>query len=159
MKAFKIIKRIFLSICLFLIAVSSSRAASDSYQQLNFSFTLSGHILIGIGYDYGFDINNKIRATIWIAPEKGIPYAYSAGYAYQFNNNQWQPELGIEYMVITSPPLETGRKKISLINLAPAINYQFDTPDILAARIWLSYLLQNGKVAPTGLEFRYGRTF
>ena len=159
MISFKSSSRFLIVIILSLITVSNSRAASSSYNQINFSVTLSGHILIGIGYDYGIDTNNKIRATVWIAPEKGLPYAYSAGYAYLFNDNRWQPELGLEYMVITSPPLEKGRKSISLINLTPAVNYRFDTPDILAARVWLSYLLQNKKIAPTGLEFRYGRTF
>ncbi len=142
-----------------IFSLTNGYAGGFSYHQLNISVTLSGHIFIGVGYDYSFDINNKIRATVWLAPENGTPYAYSAGYAYRFNDNQWQPELGMEYMVIASPPLENGRKKISLINLAPAVNYRFDSPDILSSRVWLSYLLQNGKIAPTGLEFRYGRTF
>jgi hypothetical protein len=116
--------------------------------------------MLGIGYDYCFDWNSKIRASVWIAPEKGFPYAYSGGYAYNFNGNPWRPELGIEYMVITSPPLEEGRKKISLLTLTPAMNYHINNrEDIVSGRIWISYLLSRRKIAPTGLEFRYGRSF
>ena len=44
-------------------------APKSSYNQINFSFTLSGHIILGIGYSYGFDKNNGVQTTLLIIPE------------------------------------------------------------------------------------------
>ena len=57
---------------IFLIIFTSivSAAPKSSCNQINFSFTLSGHIILGVGYSYGFDKNNGVQTTLLIIPGK-----------------------------------------------------------------------------------------
>ncbi len=71
-------KGVFFLSFIFLLAASKENNAQDSHQ-LNLSLTLSGHIFVGIGYTYSFDRHWQAGATAFIAPEKGLPYAFNIG--------------------------------------------------------------------------------
>ncbi|MFZ5516932.1 MAG: hypothetical protein ACOY90_09865 [Candidatus Zhuqueibacterota bacterium] len=140
------------------VAASGPAAGSDDTHQINLSFTLSGHLLFGIGYSYGFEAHHFVQATWFIVPEKGLPFAVNGGYNYFFKGGAWQPNLGLETVIIASPSGRVKRKYLPLITLVPGIGYQFNDTHAVNTRLWLAYfpIKARKKVAPIGLEFKYG---
>ena len=95
-----------------IIALSSilNAASGSDKNQLNFSFTLSGHIILGIGYSYSFDENNGLQTTLLIIPGKGIPFGLNGGYFYLTDGEKWRGKLGAEFTLLVSPPDPDRRK-------------------------------------------------
>jgi len=155
-------KAMSIAVCLILMAsaviVISPIARAGDTHQINFSFTLSGHILLGIGYAYGFDAHHFVQATWFIVPEKGFPFALNGGYNYFFKGETWRPNLGLETVVIASPSDLVKRKYLPLITFVPGICYQGDDTHAINSRLWLAYfpVKARKKVAPIGIEFKYG---
>ena len=147
--------KLFLALTLALILAEKSNA-QDSHQ-VNFSITLSGHILVGVGYTYSFDRNWQAGATAFIAPEKGLPFAFNLGGGYLSNGPHWKARWWGEFMLIASPPDPDKRKYLPLINFVPAVVYFDGGQNEYSAEVWLSFLPIQKKFAPTGLEIQYGR--
>jgi hypothetical protein len=152
-------KKCVLIILFVLINLSYSR--DFQRHQINLSCTLSGHILLGVGYSYWFDAHQALQATIYplMLPGEGWPYAFNAGYGYYFGDSPWRPKVGLDFAMIVSPPDPDQRKTLSLLNFSPGLQYRFDD-NVLLSQIWLSYFVSKktrSKFAPTGLEFQYGR--
>lgn len=151
-------------ITLFTIAVLQLpllHAGQDDSHRIHVAFALSGHIFWGIGYAYGFDAHNFIQATFFVVPEKGLPFAINAGYNYFFEGKKWRPNLGLETVIIGSPPDPDERKYLPLITFTPGISYHFDNANTVNSRLWLAYfpIKARKKFAPIGIEFKYGNSF
>ena len=145
---------------IFLIIFTSivSAAPKSSYNQINFSFTLSGHIILGIGYSCSFDKNNGVQTTLLIIPEKGLPFGLNGGYYYLTDGEKWRGKLGAEFTLLVSPPNPDRRKCLPMFNFVPGVQYSFDKNNTIMPQLWISYLpTVNRKIVPTGLELRYGR--
>lgn len=151
------------AIVVFMLQIGSN--ALLAYDHLNhrvqMSLTLSGHLLLGIGYGYFWDAHQGVQTTFYLAPEKGLPYGLAAGYQWEGANRKWQPTLGAEFMMLASPPDPEKRKFLPMIKIDPGVNYQLDDEQIIQSRIWVAYFLKRtrAKVAPIGLEFIYSRKF
>ncbi len=127
------------------------------YQGVHVSVLLSGHIMIGVGYEYGLDDRNGLQATAFLAPESGIPFSLTAGYVYHFDNGRWRTGLGMDAGIIVSPDIGEGRKNLYLLSLTPQYGY-YDSEGAYGIKAWLSWLPFNANhsFAPTGLELFYG---
>ena len=133
-------------------------APKSSYNQINFSFTLSGHIILGVGYSYGFGKNNGVQTMLLIIPEKGLPFGLNGGYFYLTDGEKWRGKLGAEFTLLFSPPDPDRRKCLPMFNFVPGVQYSFDKNNTIMPQLWISYLpTGNKKIVPTGLELRYGR--
>lgn len=148
-------------IIFFNLFLSDLNASNPKTNQINVSFTLSGHILLGIGFSHFFDDNNAVQTTFFIIPEKGFPFAISGGYNYFFGEKKWRPNIGAEFLLLASPPDSEKRKFLPLINFVPGIRYDFDKQQNLNSRLWIAYFLKSTrvKIAPIGIEFKYGNNF
>ncbi len=147
---------------IFMIALSSilNAAPGSDKNQLNFSFTLSGHIILGIGYSYGFGENNGLQTTLLIIPEKGLPFGLNGGYFYLTDGEKWRGKLGAEFTLLVSPPDTERRKCLPMFNFVPGVQYPFDKNNAITPQLWISYLpTGNRKILLTGIEFRYGKKF
>lgn len=136
-------------------------AFPQNSNQINFSLTLSGHILLGIGYSHEVADHHLLQATFFFIPAKGFPFAVNGGYNYYFKGDKWQPNLGLEAVLIVSPPDPKKRKYLPLLNFTPGIRFNFNETNFINSRLWLSYFPIKAKIkfAPTGIEFKYGRFF
>lgn len=131
--------------------------ASDNNGRVNFSVILSGHILLGIGYQHPVQDNGYLNANFYIAPEKGLPYALNGGYGLMTRGERWRGNIGLEAMLIASPPAPDERKYLPLINLLPGIRYVSANGHSGLAQLMVSWFPLQKKAAPTGLELRYGK--
>jgi len=135
-------------------------AGNTSYNRMKFSFTLSGHMLFGLGYEYGFDEHHAVNLTVFplLIPGKGLPYALSAGYDYYFKGENWKPKIGAAFTLLVSPPDPDKRKTMPMIVFTPGIQY-LSQKDSFLSQIWVAWFLKKARfpVAPIGLEFLYGR--
>jgi len=161
MKTYQLILVSVLFVLLLQIGGASLRAAENKTHQINFSLTLSGHILLGIGYCYLWNEHHAVQTIFYIVPEKGLPYGITGGYNYFWGDNKWRPNLGAEFMVLASPPDPEKRKFLPMIKLVPGIRYDFNNEQNLNSRLWIAYLLKSNrvKIAPIGIEFIYGYGF
>jgi len=155
------ISKFLLAAIIFLSFGSPVNSQDLARHQLSFSFTLSGHLLFGLGYTYWLDHQQAIQVTAFplIVPgEGGRPFAFNAGYGYYSNTEPWRFKAGLELTCLVSPPDPEKRKVLLLLNAVPGVQYDFGQNSVLS-QIWISYFLNQakGKVFPTGLEFRYGR--
>ena len=127
------------------------------YQGIHISVLLSGHIMIGVGYEYGLSENHGLQATAFLAPEAGMPFALTAGYIYHFDDGRWRTGLGLDGGVIVSPDIEGKRKRLYMLSLTPQYGY-YDREGAIGLKAWLSWLPFNANrsFAPTGLELFYG---
>ncbi len=146
---------------LLILLITTVPAGEASFNRFTVSLGLSGHILLGVGLEHGFDGHHAVRVTVFpvVLPGKGFPFAFSAGYGYYFNGSKWRAGLGGEFALLVSPPDPHKRKFLPLLNLVPAVQYQIDGKQFVDARLWLSYFFgrANVPVAPTAIVFRYGR--
>lgn len=151
------------AIALSMLQISSNVLLANDHlnHRVQMSLTLSGHLLLGIGYCYFWDAHQGAQATFYLAPEKGLPYGLAAGYQWEWGNRKWQPTLGAEFMVLASPPDPEKRKFLPMILINPGLSYQLDNEQIVQSRLWVAYFLKRArvKVAPIGLELVYGRKF
>ena len=158
----KVFLRKSIGICIVFIILFSLpqilQAGNNSSNQLNFSITLSGHILFGFGYTHWLNHNHTLETTLYIIPEKGLPFGLNGGYAYYTNGSRWRMKFGGEFTLLVSPPDPDKRKVMPMINFVPGVQYSFDDNTVMS-QLWLSYfpIKANKKFSPTGLEFRYGR--
>ncbi len=153
----------FLSAVIVLLIVQSAMAANNSFNRLNLSFTLSGHILVGIGWEHGFDTHHALHVTTYplMWPGDGFPFAVSAGYNYYYGQNKWRGKIGGAFALLVSPPDPDKRKTMPLLLLTPGVQYAFDLNHSALFQPWLAFFLKKAKhrFAPIGLEFRYGYNF
>ena len=127
--------------------------------QVNFSITLSGHILFGAGYTYWFNDNHAVEATIYplMVPGKGFPFALSAGYGFYPGGEYWRGKLGTEMTLLVSPPGPDKRKTMPMLSFTPGFLYKTGKSTI-QSEIWYSWFLKNArkKMSFTGIELKYG---
>jgi len=128
-----------------------------SHHQLNLSLTLSGHIIVGVGYCHYLHVNHGVQATFLIIPEKGFPFGLNGGYHYLGNGNKWHGKLGAELMLLVSP--SPDRKSMSFFNIVPGIQYRLNHENSITPQLWISYIIPKRKIVPTGIEFRCGKSF
>jgi len=148
-----------LTLVLFAVFAFFGKSKAQDSHQINLSLTLSGHIMVGVGYTYSFDANWQAGAMAYLAPEKGLPFAWSVGGGYLGNGQHWRARWWGEFMMIVSPPDPETRKVLPLINFVPGVVYSDGEQNEYSAEVWLSFLPVQKKFAPTGLEFQFGRHF
>jgi hypothetical protein len=145
---------LFLSVCIFLHARNYSN-------RIHLSVTLSGHVLFGIGFEHFFSEQHAIHATVFplMAPGKGFPFALSSGYNYYTPEDRWRGKLGLDMMVIVSPPDPERRKMLPLLNICPGVEYAFDSENSVQSQLWLAFFLKRytRRFAPIGIDSRYAR--
>ena len=143
------------------ITAANLPAAENESHNIHLSFTLSGHLLLGIGYSYFWNDRNAVQTIFYIVPEKGLPYGISGGYNYFWGEKKWRPNLGVEFMVLASPPVPDKRKFLRMMKLVPGIRYDFNHEQNLNSRLWIAYFLKSTRmrIAPIGIEFLYGGGF
>lgn len=148
-------------ISLLLLSSSGSFAGESSYNRVHFSFTLSGHLLFGAGFEHGFNDQHSIQVTgfplMW--PGKGFPFAFTAGYGYHFNTQPWRAKLGFDFALIVSPPDPDIRKTLPMLMFTPGVAYQFKNNKSVSTQFWLTHFLSDTNkklfIAPIGWEFQY----
>ncbi len=148
--------------------LSAPLLAQGSGNQIHFSITLSGHVLLGLGITHWLDSSNTLIATAFLPlelPEKSLaiedfPFGFRAGYAYYGKGDPWRMKLGGDVAVIISPPdPEDNRRVLPMITFSPGVQYVFESKNTLTPQFWLSYFPTQRLVAPTGIEVLYGRGF
>lgn len=160
MKAQKIV----LALALLLFGWRNAPAGNDTgFDRVNFSVTLSGHVLVGVGFEHGFNAHHalQVKAFPLVVPGKGFPFAFSAGYNYYTKGVRWRGKIGANFTLLVSPPDPVKRKWMPMLVLAPGVQYGFNETNSLTFQPWLAYFLAhaNRRFAPIGLEFIYGRNF
>jgi len=136
---------------------------NQSFNRIHFSFTLSGHLLFGVGFEHGFSERHALQVTVFplILPGKGFPFAFHGGYNYYTGGSQWKGKLGAGFVLLVSPPDPQERKVMPMLLFTPGVQYGFDNEDHLTFQPWLAYFLgeANRRFAPIGLEFIYNHKF
>ncbi len=139
------------------------KAETPSYNRVVFSLGLSGHVFLGVGVEHGFNPHHAVQLTFYpvFFPGKGFPLAVCAGYGYHVNGSRWQVKIGGEFALLVSPPDPQKRRVMPLLNLVPGVQYRIDEVQVISTRLWISYFLgkANVPIAPTVIEFSYGRKF
>ncbi len=150
---------------LFILVFGLQMAYSgSSYNRLNLSVTVSGHVLIGMGYEHGFNEHHALGFTVYplVMPGKGFPFALKTLYRYYANGARWQATLGGGFGLIISPPDPQERRWLPMLLLTPGVRYA-DGNNRYGADIWLAHFLtktnRNWPLIPIGLEANYGRNF
>ncbi len=140
-------------------ALPAPSAAQGRRSRIHVSVTLSGHILLGVGYTRWVHEYHALEATVFplAIPGNGFPFGFRAGYAWVPSAERWRAKLGAGILVLVSPSGKDGRRILPLPTFSPGIRYEADPGDALAMDLWLSYFPGRGLFVPTGLEFRYGR--
>ncbi len=161
MKSYQLVLVSLLLVLLLQMGGESLPAAENKSHQINLSFTLSGHILFGVGYSYFWNEHQGVQTIFYLVPEKGLPFGITAGYNYCWSEGKWRPNLGAEFMVLASPPDPEKRKFLPMLKLVPGIRYDFNGEQNLNSRLWIAYFLKSTRVriAPIGIEFLYGNCF
>lgn len=147
--------------------LSAPLLAQGSENQIHFSITLSGHVLLGVGITHWLDNSNTLMATAFLPldlPERSLaiedfPFGFRAGYAYYGKGDPWRMKLGGDVTVIISPPDPEDRRVLPLITFSPGVQYVFESKNTVTPQLWLSYFPMQRLVAPTGIEVLYGRGF
>ena len=148
-------------VSLLLLSASASIADDSAYNRLYFSFTLSGHLLFGAGFEHGFNDQHSIQITgiPLMFPGEGFPFAFTAGYGYHFNTEPWRAKLGADFGLIISPSTPDARKTMPMLMFTPGVEYLLKNNNSVSSQFWLAHFLkENNKkifLAPIGLEFRY----
>jgi len=151
-----------LFITVLLICMVQPARSGEAYNRVNVSFTISGHSLLGLGFEHAFNAHHALQITAYplIVPGNGFPFALQAGYNYYFNGSHWQGKLGGCFALLVSPPDPQERKYLPMVLLTPGLQYT-DGLNYYSADIWLAHFLKktNSKwpVLPIGLEAVYGR--
>lgn len=154
---------VFILVSVFSFAIQNS-FAGESYDRVTLSFTLSGHLLIGVGYEHGFNCEHALHFTTFplILSEDGFPFSVTGGYKYYFSEKDWRPNLGVDFCLLVSPPAPDKRQIMPLLMLKPGIEYDFNYHQSAATNIWLARFLKGKKhplpLMPIGLQFEYGYT-
>ncbi|MDZ7319555.1 MAG: hypothetical protein ONB11_10395 [candidate division KSB1 bacterium] len=132
--------------------------ATESAHQVQLSTTLSGHMMLGLGYTYYWNVHQGWQTIFYLIPEKGWPYGISTGYNHLWGEKKWRPNLTADFMVLASPPDPAKRKYLTMFKLVPGIQYDFKSDQNLNSRLWIAYFLKQtrAKIAPIGLELMYG---
>jgi hypothetical protein len=149
------------------LLLSAPLRAQGSENQIHFSITLSGHVLLGVGFTHWVNQSNTLSATAFLPlelPEKSLaiedfPFGFRAGYAYYGKGDPWRMKLGADMTVILSPPDPGERRVMPLITFSPGVQYTFESKNMVTPQLWLSYFPMKRLVAPTGIEVLYGRGF
>lgn len=146
-----------------LLFVSASMAKDLSYNRLYFSFTLSGHLFVGAGFEHGFNKRHSIQISAFpvVLPGKGFPFALNAGYGFHFDTAPWRAKLGVDFALLVSPPDPDIRKTMPLLMLTPGVEYLLRDKHSVSTQFWLAHFLKETNkpvfLAPIGWEFRYNR--
>ena len=162
---------IWLFICSAILPFQQKALAQHS--EIGVKVVFSGALMFGPYYTYWIDDHNALNTSILAAiEEKGVlivPFALNAGYSAHFFNNQWRPEMGLQYTYLISPKRSKAfddPKGVSILSLVPGVQFRWDnTNQNLQSRIWLGYIFkkpQSGKklkILPLGLDFSYGYKF
>ena len=147
---------------LLILGIRPLPAADSAFNRVVFSLGLSGHVLLGVGMEHGFNEHHAVQLTIYplFLPGKGFPLAFSTGYHYYLGGGRWRGALGGEFALLISPPDPDKRRVMPLLNLVPALQYRIDRAQVVSTRLWISYFLRGANVplAPTAIEFRYGHS-
>ena len=144
---------------LFQCSLLRAQSFSPAKHQVTFSFTLSGHLLLSVGYGYFFDNHNAVQVSVHTVTEKPpFVFGFNSGYNYYFLNKMWHPNIGAEVMLLLGPPDPENRRLFPMINIVPGIQYDFSKVHCLNGRLWASYMPTEKpfKITPTGIEFKYG---
>lgn len=133
--------------------------AADPAHQVHFSITLSGHVLLGVGYTYYWNLHQGWQSNVYLIPEKGLPYGIATGYNYLWGGTKWRPNFAADVMVLASPPDPVKRKYLAMVRLVPGIQYEFNNDQSMNSRLWIAYFLRQprAKIVPIGLEVMYGQ--
>jgi len=138
------------------LILTSMRGAEPGGGSFTFSLVLSGHVLLGIGYEYALDEHHAFRVTAYplLVPGKGFPYAFRAGYRYSFAGDKWQPRLGLDFALLVSPPVKGARRHLPMLVLTPGLTYQDSRRVNWEFSPWVAYFLTKTRrrIAPIGLE-------
>ena len=151
-----------LFVCMFFI-ISANGAVNYSYSRVHFSFILSGHLLFGLGYEYGFDQNHSVQLTLFplMYPGEGFPFAVTAGYGYRFDAEPWRAKIGLDFAAIISPPDPEKRKIMPILMITPGVEYLQSQNNSFSTQFWLARFLKKANhklpLMPIGWEFKYGR--
>ncbi len=154
---------LYLSVVLILVFIRPVQS-SDAYNSVQVSVTLSGHVMIGVGFEHGIDRHHAVQIMVYplIVPGKGFPFALQAGYNYYSGRAHWKGKLGLAGGLIVSPPDPDKRKFLSMILITPGIQY-VDGNNHYNGALWLARFLgqtnQKWPIVPIGIEARYGRTW
>ncbi len=149
------------AIAILQIWCSGLLANDASRGQLQFSITLSGHLMLGLGYCYFWNAHHAVQGAFYLVPERGLPYGIAGGYRFDCDEGEWRPTIGAEAMVLASPPDPNQRKFLPMIKIEPGVIYQLASDHELQSRLWIAYFLKKtrARLAPIGLEFGYGKRF
>ncbi|MBD3226300.1 MAG: hypothetical protein GF313_16345 [Caldithrix sp.] len=135
---------------------------SAQSHQINISCILSGHLMFGIGYEYG--INEHHAATCNVYPlllpgVEELPFAISAGYGFYTGQEHWKGRLGLEYTMIVSPPDPDKRKVLPMVSFLSGLQYSDKRGNHYLSQIYVARFLKEARapVAPIGIELRFGR--
>ncbi len=117
---------------------------------LEFRITLSGKILLGIGYRYQFDDNTAARLGAYMGVS-GAPVGFHAGLVQDMTpSKQWSPffELGADMLLYK----KDGRFS-QLVMPSAQLGLAYSTPSGLKhnAEVWLAFAA--GQVRPMGLSY------
>ena len=148
----------------FLILVMSSHSSAlagknQTFDRVHISFTLSGHLLFGVGFEHGFTNHHALRVAVFplLIPGKGLPFAFKAGYNYYTGGSRWKGKLGADVAILVSPPDPQKRKIMPMIVITPGLQYALKEGQYVSFQPWLAWFFKetNRKFGPIGLEFTY----
>ena len=151
-------KALFLLLLISLLCFQAN-AIEPIKHQITFSFTLSGHIFVGVGYNYFFNEHHAISTTIHMIPYKFTEtmFAANAGYNYYLGNKSWHPNIGGEFMILFGPADKESKIGLVLFNIVPGIQYEINDYHNINGRLWVAnFLSEEYEILPIGIEFKYG---
>lgn len=141
-----------------------SECARGSDDRIVASFTLSGLLIFGVGYEHRFDEHHVFQATVYpfFVPEfTSFPLFFSTGYDYHGAGDSWRFKIGANYFLMMGPSKPGGRRKLNLLCLTPGAVCSIDDESDLTSQLWLARFPKENRrheiPLPIGFDFRYSR--
>jgi hypothetical protein len=172
-KLMSYLKSFFLWLFILPVIFLSQPKVKAQHSEVGVRVVLSGAIMFGPYYTYWIDEHNALNSSVLAAIEGKwkliVPFALNAGYSAYFFDNNWRPEIGLQYTYLISPRKSKSfgdPNGMSILSLVPGVQFQWDnTYQSFQSRIWLAHFFeksQTGKkngIFPMALDFSYGYKF
>ncbi len=129
-----------------------AHAASHGFEA---SVTLSGSILLGIGYYHQLDDNFVLKYGACIG-HLGLPVGVNIGVAQNFPTKQsWSPYAGLGGDILFARMGNSSKKLHALpfIRSTMGIAYQPHLNLSHHAELWVAYFIKQKRLAPIGINF------
>jgi hypothetical protein len=119
---------------------------------IEISITLSGTILIGVGYRWLINSDSSVRLGSYLG-YAGKPYGFHAGFMQNFSHSKnWLPYLGLGGDLMLARDKDHYKMLYFVRNVA-GIAYKPNDHSAYNSELWVAFFPKKQRIAPIGLSF------